>query len=176
MKLIVGLGNKGKAYENTRHNIGFLCVDAFVKEFEIGEWKPEKKFFGQVAYGHFKNEKVIVLKPDTYMNLSGKAVQAIQQFYKIEPENICVFFDDVDLSFGTIRFREKGGSGGHNGVKSLISVLGESFKRIKIGVKNPLKDQRDTADFVLGQWTKEEQESLLEIQKKAIDMYLEHQS
>ncbi|MCD5382835.1 aminoacyl-tRNA hydrolase, partial [Candidatus Gracilibacteria bacterium] len=113
MKILVGLGNPGKKYENTRHNVGFSFLDFFAKKNNFGDFKDEKKFFGEISEGNIGGEKVILLKPQTFMNLSGKSVQAILNFYKIDFEDFFVIYDDKDLDFGKIRFREKGSSGGH---------------------------------------------------------------
>ncbi len=174
MKLIVGLGNYDKKYENTRHNAGFMAVELLAEKFSFPEFKIEKKFFGEVSCGQINNEKVLLLKPTTWMNNSGKAVVAISNFYKIEPQNIVILFDDVDLEFGIIRFRETGSSGGHNGIKSIIAGLGsQSFPRIKIGIGNELKTKIPTEDFVLQKFTAEEKKKLPEILKQAIDKFLE---
>lgn len=175
MKLLVGLGNIGTPYENTRHNFGFLYIDALFKKFNFDSFQNEKKFFGQIARGQIKNEKVILLKPETYMNLSGKAIVAVLGYYKLHPSDVWVFFDDVDLEFGQIRFREKGSSGGHNGIKSIISALGsEEFPRIKLGIKNQENPHISTSDFVLGKFTSEEKAIIPDILKEAMEKFLDH--
>ena len=162
MKLLCFLGNIGDKYENTRHNAGFLCADFFQKERGFSSWKEEKKFFGSIAEGILNGEKVLFLKPHTFMNLSGKSVQACMQFYKIERRDICIIYDDKDLPFGKIRYREKGSSGGQNGIKDIIRVLGsEKFDRIKIGIGNDKQAFfKDTADFVLSKFSSDERVEL----------------
>jgi len=133
MKLIVGLGNPGKKYENSRHNVGFMAIDDLLKILEIEpSWNSKFKSL------HQKKGSWIFLKPQTYMNLSGEAVQKAVNFYKILPENIVVIHDDLDLDEGKIRYRSKGSSGGHNGINSIIQSLGTNqFSRIKIGIGHP---------------------------------------
>lgn len=164
MKIIVGLGNIGKRYDQTRHNIGFLAVDFLAEKFGHPAWKEEKKFFGSVTTGMWKGEKILFIKPSTFMNLSGKAVAAVANFYKVSRPEIFVIFDDIDLPFAKLRVRKKGGSGGHNGIKSLISLLGgDDFVRIKVGVSNEFRAQKNTADFVLGKFLPAERESFPKI-------------
>jgi len=164
MKLIVGLGNYPEKYARTRHNFGFLAVDFLAQKLGFNHWEHTKKLFGRVAGGHLGSEKVLFLRPETYMNLSGKSVAAAANFYKIPPENVIVLFDDVDLSFGEIRFREKGGSGGHNGSKSIISSLGtEEFIRLKFGISNQYRENIATDAFVLQKFTPEEWKKIPEI-------------
>lgn len=177
MKIIIGLGNKGKEYTKTRHNIGFMMMDFLAEKYEMAPWKEEKKFFSQITFGQINNEKVILVKPQTFMNLSGKAIGALVRFYKVSSADIWVFYDDVDLNFGQIRYREKGSSGGHNGMKSLFEALGTSdFPRIKIGIANEKKSFMETSDFVLGRFTPEELEKIPDIlqesEKKLISVGL----
>ncbi len=174
MKLLVGLGNIGSQYHNTRHNIGFQVVERFIEKYAIGPSTHEPRFFGSIAYGHWNGEKIIVLKPHTYMNASGKSVQAVTQFYKIHPSDICVFYDDIDLPFESIRVRTQSGSGGHNGIKSIQQCIGNDFLRIKIGVGNEQKSVMGASAFVLGKWTTEESEKLPNIVEKVIEMYETH--
>lgn len=159
MFLIVGLGNPGKEYDNTRHNIGFKAIDFLSREYNI-ELNGEK-FKGIYGQGFIKNEKVILLKPTTYMNLSGESVRAIIDFYKLTNEDILVIYDDISLDVGKLRIREKGSAGGHNGIKSIIAHLGtDVFSRIKIGVGQP---KGDLVNHVLGKFSKEETEILDEV-------------
>lgn len=170
MKLIVGLGNHGKKYDKTRHNFGFMAVENLAKNLN---WKFEKKFFGQVATGEIAGEKAVFLKPETYMNLSGKAVLAVAQFYKIPAKKIIVFSDDLDLPFGKFRWREKGGSGGHNGLKSIILVLGTSeFPRMKFGINNELREKMPTENFVLTKFSAKELVEITEIIKSGMVEFL----
>jgi len=169
MNLIVGLGNPETQYAQTRHNAGFMCLDVLAKKYEFPEFKLEKKFFGETSCGQIENEKVILLKPHTWMNLSGKSIGSVVNFYKIGLKNISTIFDDADLEFGTTRIREKGRSGGHNGIKSAISALGsEDFLRVKIGISNERRKKIPAEDFVLQKFTSEEQSQLPRIFDEAI--------
>ena len=171
MKLIFGLGNPGKKYEKTRHNVGFLFLDYFAQKFSFPVSKIESRFKAEISEGIFNGEKTLLIKPLTYMNLSGESVQKIQHFYKVEKEDILIVYDDKDMEFGKIRFREEGSSGGHNGIKSIISVLSQEFKRIKIGVANDeMSKFRDTADFVLGNFKKDEIDELPFVFEEVIDI------
>lgn len=157
MILIVGLGNIGSEYEKTRHNFGFLAVEQLATAHGFSSWKEEKKFFGLVSVGQIGGEKIILLKPNTFMNLSGKATAAVAHFYKIPAQNIWIWHDDVDLNFSTIRLKKNGGTGGHNGLKSIISLLGTpEFPRLKFGIKNELLEKMPTDRFVLGRFSAEE--------------------
>ncbi len=149
MKLIVGLGNPGKRYEKTRHNIGFLVVDAIVSKENLSY---STKFKGLIAQIIWEREPVLFFKPDTYMNLSGEAIRLVMDYFNIDISDLLVIYDDLDLPVGHIRLREKGGSGGHNGVKSIIQHLKtENFARCRIGIdKNTMIDARD---YVLGHFT-----------------------
>lgn len=163
MKVFIGLGNPGREYENTRHNVGFMVLDAFLKQQGFPVFKKEKKFKAEVSEGSFYGEKILLVKPQTFMNLSGESLAAIKKFYKLEVEDFIVVYDDKDMEFGKIRVREEGSSGGHNGIKSIIQYLGSSFLRLKVGVANsshPAFD--DTSAFVLSRFLKEELEALNE--------------
>ncbi len=165
MYLIVGLGNPGPKYELTRHNIGFQVVDSIAKK--IGEKFKRVQFNALIAKGTFKGKKVILAKPQTYMNNSGQAVGSLARYYKIDIKNVIVIFDDVDLPYETIRVRSEGGSGGHKGMKSIIQHFSNSqeFPRIRFGVGRP-PGRMDTADYVLQRFSKEEEKHLeLYIQK-----------
>ncbi|WP_018924729.1 aminoacyl-tRNA hydrolase [Salsuginibacillus kocurii] len=159
MKLIVGLGNPGRKYKKTRHNVGFEALDAAAKQLGI-KFKKAKLVKGSVAEYGIANEKVIFLKPKTFMNLSGEAVQPLADYYNIELENILVIYDDLDLSPGALRLRQSGGHGGHNGIKSLISHLGsKEFKRIRIGVGRPPEGVSVTS-HVLGTFAPDEKKEV----------------
>ena len=137
MKIIVGLGNPGNEYDKTRHNVGFMLIDALADNLNITLWKD--KFNAQIAEGRIGTEKILLVKPQTYMNNSGEAVGPLMRWYKLEPEDIIVAHDDMDIPAGTVRIRKKGSSGGHNGIKSLIAHLGsENFARIRLGIGRPL--------------------------------------
>lgn len=173
MFLIIGLGNPGKEYENTRHNIGFEAIDYLAKEYNIQ--LNRTKFKGVCGEGFIGTEKVIILKPSTYMNLSGESIRAAMDFYKLSEEDVLVIYDDISLEVGKIRIREKGSAGGHNGIKSTISHLGtDVFSRIKIGVGQP---KGNLVNHVLGKFSKEEQEVLdetLEAVVKATEVLIKY--
>lgn len=167
MYLIVGLGNPGKQYENTRHNVGFDAVDLLVDEYRVpSSGKQHKAMYGK---GVIAGQKVILAKPLTYMNLSGESVRALVDYYKIDPEEeLIVIYDDISLDVGKLRIRAKGSAGGHNGIKNIIAHVGGSvFPRIKVGVgEKPPK--YDLADYVLGHFSKAEQELMEEGYKDAV--------
>lgn len=153
MKLVVGLGNKGREYENTRHNMGFMLIDRYLQYKNITD-KFKEKFNAIYIETTINNEKVIFIKPMTYMNNSGIAVRAFIDFYKLNSEDILVISDDLDLDLGKFRLRRNGSSGGHNGLKSIISHLGtDNFKRLRIGISN---DEDDVINYVLSKFSKKE--------------------
>ena len=156
MYLVVGLGNPGSKYELTRHNTGFISIDKFCDKHGITCNKED--FFSVYGTGMVAGEKVIVIKPQTYMNESGKAVRAVMDYKKIDIENVIVVYDDLDIDNGKLRIRPKGSAGHHNGMKSIIEHLGsDKFTRIRVGIgKNPY----DIVDYVLGKFSKEEFETL----------------
>ncbi|MCG0275838.1 MAG: aminoacyl-tRNA hydrolase [Thermosediminibacteraceae bacterium] len=161
MFLIVGLGNPGKEYEDTRHNVGFMVVDKLAER--LGIKVDRVKFKGLFGEGFFEGEKILLLKPMTYMNLSGQSVQDAVEFYKIPTENLVVIYDDMDLPLGRLRIRKKGSSGGHKGMESIIyHIASEGFPRIRVGIGRP-KD--DVVDYVLGKFEPGE--------KKVIDAVIE---
>ncbi len=155
MYLIAGLGNPGKQYEMTRHNIGFHTIDYIADKLGIKVTKLKyKAIWGE---GNINGHKVLLVKPQTYMNLSGDSICEFQKFYKIPVENIIIISDDIDLPVGKLRIRQKGSAGGHNGLKSIIARLGsENFRRVRIGVGAPTHEDYDLADFVLGRFQKDE--------------------
>lgn len=137
MFLVVGLGNPGREYANTRHNIGFRCADALAARHSL-VFENKKKSKAKIALGSIQGQRVLLAKPQTYMNLSGSAVQGLAAFYQIPPNQIMVIFDDLDLPVGTLRIRSKGGSGGHKGVTDIIQRLGtQDFPRIRVGIGRP---------------------------------------
>lgn len=153
MKLVVGLGNKGREYENTRHNMGFMLIDRYLQYKNITD-KFKEKFNAIYIETTINNEKVIFIKPMTYMNNSGIAVRAFLDFYKLNSEDVLVISDDLDLDLGKFRLRRNGSSGGHNGLKSIISHLGtDNFKRLRIGISN---DEDDVINYVLSKFSKKE--------------------
>ena len=169
MKVVIGLGNPGKKYEKTRHNMGFLAVDSLRKKLNIND--EREKFQALVSEKNINGEKVIFFKPQTFMNLSGNAIIEIINFYKLDPKkDIIVIYDDMDLSFGDIRIREKGSSGGHNGIKSIISHIGEEFIRIKCGIG---AKEKGAVEHVLGEFNQTEQKDLEEILEKIYNCVIE---
>lgn len=171
MYLIVGLGNPEAEYSKTRHNMGFNVINKIAEKYNIEINK--KKFDALYADGVIENKKVILLKPQTYMNLSGKSIIQVVNFYKIPLENIIVIYDDVDLEKGTIRIRKKGSSGSHNGMKSVIAELGtEEFARIRVGIGKP-EHENDMINYVIGAIPEEEIKKLDEGVNKAKDAVIE---
>lgn len=165
--LLVGLGNPGSKYESTRHNMGFLAVD---KLAEVEHFKFSKlRFKAWTATAELGGEKVLVMKPQTYMNLSGEAVGEAARFYKIPPEHVLVISDDISLPLGKLRIRGGGSAGGHNGLKNIIAHLGsDRFPRIKVGVGMPENADYDIADWVTGRPMGAEQKPLMEALDKAV--------
>ena len=162
MKLIIGLGNYGKEYKNTRHNIGFMALDYYAKKNNLSIDK--KKFKGLYAETTINGEKIILLEPQTYMNLSGTCVRDFILYFHIDIKDILVIYDDMDLEVGTLRLREKGSAGGHNGIKNIIENIKTSdFKRIRVGISKD-KD-RNVIDYVLGKFSEDD--------KKLIDEKIE---
>ena len=153
MKLIVGLGNPGREYNKTRHNIGFMCVDKIAEYFNVDF--DLNKFSATYTQFNHNGEKIILLKPGKYMNLSGEVIRDFVNFFKINVEDILVICDDLDTKVGNYRLRYKGSSGGHNGLKNIeLHLSTKDYKRIKIGISND--KNIDTKDYVLGKFTKEE--------------------
>ena len=137
MKIIAGLGNPGAEYARTKHNVGFMLVDALAERLGVDAWR--EKFNALTAEGHIGAQKVLLVKPLTYMNESGRAVGPLLDWYKLAPEDLIVAHDDMDIAAGTIRLRRKGSAGGHNGIKSLLAHIGsEDFSRVRIGIGRPL--------------------------------------
>ena len=167
MKLIVGLGNIGREYEGTRHNIGFMVADELAKRWGVSTWKNERN---AMCAEYRMPEKVFLIKPTTYMNLSGEAVGAFANFYNIAPEDIAVIQDDLDLPCGQLRVRRKGSAGGHNGIKSIQQHLGTGdFARFKIGIGHPARNANAVIGHVLHRFGKEEQPLIDEAVKKMAD-------
>ncbi len=169
MYMIVGLGNPGRKYVNTRHNIGYDIIDAFCAKNDI-KFKSSK-FRAETGTGLIVGEKVIAVKPTTFMNLSGEAVGPIADYYDIPPENIIVVSDDKSMSLGKLRIRKSGSAGGHNGLKSIIMHLNtDGFPRVKIGIGSPQnQDSHDAiCDFVLGRFSKTETDVLIDTAVRAV--------
>ncbi len=159
--LVVGLGNPDRKYQNTRHNTGFLAVDEIARQ--LGTVIDRKKFDALTADVILAGERVLLMKPQTYMNLSGVSVEKAASFYKIPPENILVLFDDISLDTGKLRIRRKGSHGGHNGIRSIIDYLqSDNFPRIKIGVGERPNPNYDLADWVLSNFTEAERKAIQE--------------
>ncbi|WP_341754746.1 aminoacyl-tRNA hydrolase [Candidatus Tisiphia endosymbiont of Dioctria rufipes] len=152
--VVVGLGNIGKEYQNTRHNVGFTAVERLLEYYKFS-WNSKAKFHAELAQGIIGEYKLLLAKPLTYMNLSGKAVQAICSYYNVKLQNIFVLHDDIDLETGRIKYKLAGGSGGHNGLKSLDQCIGNDYHRIRIGVGKPAAYD-DVSDYVLASFSKEE--------------------
>ncbi len=160
MEIIVGLGNPGKEYEKTRHNAGAMCADILRKKMDFPEFKIQKKFKALICEGSFKDEKILIAKPVTYMNLSGESVAALVNFYNCAPENLIVVYDDIDLPLGKIRVRPDGSPGSHNGMKSVTQSIGSSnFPRVRIGIESRGDEspkEQEISSFVLKSFTKTE--------------------
>lgn len=162
MKIVFGLGNPGNEYASTRHNIGFICVDKMAEKYHAEPWSVVDKFKSAATSIVVGGEKVILIKPQTYMNLSGFAVQKVLEYYKVEVEDIIVIYDDVDLKIGEFRIKDSGSAGTHNGAKSIKETLkykGVDFPRIRVGIDTEtLADyDRDLSSFVLGKMSKDEE-------------------
>lgn len=167
MKCIVGLGNPGRKYRKTRHNIGFMIIDELASRYDVK--LRRKKFNGKYALLHNHGSKVILLQPQTFMNLSGESVQAFMSYYNIETEHLLIIYDDLDLPTGKIRLRKQGGHGGHNGVRSVIDHLGtKKFKRLRVGIGRPITPM-PVIDYVLGKFDKNEIENAQYGIKRAAD-------
>lgn len=158
-KLIVGLGNIGREYENTRHNVGFLAIEDYAAREGV-DWHEKPKFKAFIAEKTVGSTKVILAKPTTFMNLSGEAVRAIKDFYKLENDDVIIIHDELDLPFGTIRTRIGGSSAGNNGIKSISSHIGDTYARIRIGIGNELLPRIGAHDFVLSRFSHEEMTAL----------------
>lgn len=168
MYIIAGLGNPGRNYVGTRHNIGFDALDALASKNNIKFNKT--KFKADIGEGIIGTERVILAKPQTFMNLSGESIRPLRDWYKIPDENIIIIHDDISLPLGKLRLRGKGSAGGHNGMKSIIYQLGtDIFPRLKIGVGAPPDAEYDLADFVLGKFSKDEVEILAKTVVKVTD-------
>ncbi len=168
MYIIVGLGNPTKQYENTRHNVGFDAIDILADRYNISV--TEKKHRAYCGSGYIEGQKVLLVKPQTYMNLSGESVHSAMEFYKCDPvEELIVLCDDINLDVGQLRIRKKGSAGGHNGLKNIIAHLHtEEFQRVRIGVGHK-PENYDLVDFVLGHFSKAEQEDILQGEKDAAE-------
>lgn len=173
MKLIVGLGNPGKEYESTRHNIGFMMIDSYIEKKGLGTFKEKDR--GLYLKTKLFQEDVLFLKPLSYMNLSGEVVQRYVQFYKIDINDILVISDDLDLAIGNFKLKPSGSSGGHNGLKNIeLHLKSNQYKRLKIGISN--RKDLDTKDYVLGSLSKEEKKKMEDLEvvvENIIDDYFQ---
>jgi len=181
--LIVGLGNPGTKYDRTRHNVGFMAMDALAGKYADGSttgFFNSLKFWQSSSAADWKKEKnslvmkigkIILVKPQTFMNLSGKAVQGLMTFYKIPLENIIVIHDEMDLPVGTVREKVGGSSAGHNGIKSIDAAIGRDYRRIRIGIGRTTRTEMDPSDWVLGKFSKEESTKINEIIAKIVDNF-----
>ena len=168
MKLIVGLGNPGKQYKDTRHNVGFMFVDNIVSKLNL-KFTLDKALKCEILQTNINGEKVIFMKPMTYMNLSGDSVYLVKNYYKVEIEDILVIYDDLDLETGKIRIRPNGSSGGHKGIQSIINNLGtKDVKRVRIGIDKVSSDK--TVDYVIGNFSKQDREIIDISIEKSIDI------
>ena len=181
MKLIVGLGNPGPKYETTRHNAGFLAADRLIDRWKLGSPKTQSR--GEIWTGNFQGEKIGVIKPQTFMNLSGQCVSPLMTFYKVEPTDLIVIYDELDIAPGKFRIKTGGGSGGHNGIKSIDESVGAArngYHRVRIGIGHPrtLELKRDVADWVLEQFSDQELselDPLLDRVQTAVELIMQGQ-
>lgn len=165
MKIVVGLGNPGRKYSQTRHNLGFMAVEELANRYKIE--KEESKYDAIIGHIRIDNHKVLLVKPLTFMNLSGRTVQPLVRFYKLDLQDLLVVYDDMDLELGKLRIRKSGGTGGHKGLVSITNTLGSpDFPRIRGGIGRPIND---TIDWVLGKFTPEEKPYLDEMIIRAAD-------
>jgi peptidyl-tRNA hydrolase, PTH1 family len=158
--LLVGLGNPGEEYASTRHNAGFICIDDFARKNSFDPWIAKKDLKCELTQATLGDTRVILCKPQTFMNLSGEAVQAVMHFYKLNNQQVIVVHDELDIHFGQIRMRVGGSPAGNNGIKSVSQHIGETYGRVRIGIGAKTPEQMDTADFVLQDFSKAEQEKL----------------
>lgn len=164
--LLVGLGNPGTEYANTRHNVGFMAVDELVRRYSFDIFKD--KFKGQFSTGIIDTHKVMLLKPETYMNLSGESVLRACTFYKIKPEDVIVFHDDMDLAVGKVKVKRGGSAGGHNGLKSIDSHIGQNYIRVRIGVGRP-EHKNDVVNWVLSKFNPSDKQTIDAVISKIAD-------
>jgi len=167
MFLMAGLGNPGKEYQGTRHNIGFMAADEIYRRFPFGEFKS--KFQALICEGVIADERVLLVKPQTFMNLSGNAIGQIVNFYKIPNNQVIVLHDDMDLPVGTVKAKIGGGTAGHNGLKSITAAIGADYGRIRIGVGHPV-DKSEVVDWVLSHFSKADQQKI----DKVLDLITEN--
>ncbi len=169
MKLIVGLGNPGKKYETTRHNAGFLVVDRMQAEHEFPAWAERKKFHADYSGGFIDEESVFLVEPQTFMNESGRSVQAAMSFYKLKPADIIVVHDELDLPLGTIRIQQAGRAAGHNGIQSIIDAIGLDFIRLRIGIHTETMRGKPSEVTVLEKFSSAEKKILASVLDTAVE-------
>jgi len=173
MKIIIGLGNIGKEYEKTRHNAGFQVIEILKDKLGFDEFQEKKKFNAMISEGMLGNEKIILVKPTTFMNLSGKAARKIVDFFNVSLENVFIIFDDLDFQVGEIKIKKKGSGGSHNGINSILDSLGDNeFPRFRIGIESRTDKQKQMfagKDFVLGRFTSNEEKIIKKTQEKACE-------
>ena len=165
MHLLVGLGNPGPTYQYTRHNAGFLALEAIRQHYDFSQWKAQYK--GLVSKGNIGPHSVLLLQPQTFMNVSGQSVQAATTFYKIPPQNLWVFHDELDIASGALKYKQGGGDAGHNGLKSITAALGANYHRVRIGIGRPTPPL-DAADYVLQSYTTPEIQVLATLLAKLV--------
>lgn len=165
--LVVGLGNVGREYAKNRHNVGFMAIDRYRTSHELSDWIEKRDLNCYLSIGTIGSTRTLLIKPTTMMNLSGESVQKVQRFYKVDSADTLVVYDELDVNFGTIRTRVGGGSAGHNGIKSLSSHIDKDFGRVRIGIGPKTHEKMDSADFVLQDFSKEQQDSLDKILREA---------
>ena len=169
--LVAGLGNPDSEYEGTRHNIGFPCVDELADRLDAGKFKRSRKHSALVAEGRDGDERLVLAKPQTYMNLSGRSVASLMRFYKVPLERVIVVHDELDLPFGVVRVKLGGGTAGHNGLGSVAEAIGVGFARVRVGIGRP-PGRKDPVDFVLEPFAKREQLEVPAIVDRAADAVL----
>lgn len=170
MRIVIGLGNPGKKYEKTRHNIGFRVLDALAENLNV-TFQPRAKFYSEIATVNSGKEKNLLVKPQTFVNESGRAIAALKNFYKLSNQDVLVVQDEIDLEFGRIKLSKNRGSAGHRGIESIMEKIDQSFARLRIGIEGrKSRKELDTYDYVLTNFTEEEEEKLKnEIIPKALE-------
>ena len=168
--VFVGLGNPGGQYDGTRHNIGFDILDEFARASDLDHWTNKTDLQCELTHGLVGDTKVYLIKPTTFMNNSGKAVQAVLSFYKLSDQDVTVIHDEIDLEFGTIQSKQGGGTAGHNGLKDITKIIGQDYKRLRIGIGPKEPEQIDLSDFVLQSFSKDQQENLPKVIREATSM------
>jgi len=177
MKVLIGLGNPGTPYKHTRHNMGFLVLDALAKQWQLS-FRNKTSLQAEIAEHLFEGEKIILCKPQTFMNVSGKSVQALLHQSPLRPEDLLVVYDDADLPFGTLRYKESGSSAGHNGMQSILELFpnGTAIARLRIGIGRPAFPDVPLDEWVLKRWSPEEEQQLSTILDAAVQEILTHLS